>query len=633
MAASRPLLLPVGDSAAFALEDAPPAGAEERAPVLILPPWGWDDVASYRTRRGWAKRLAAAGHRTLRFELPATGNSGGRPGDEAVVETWLATIIVAAGWLATMAGGASVAALGLGLGGLLGLEAAADGAPIAAMALWGVPGSGRRFVRETRAFAALQTWTADPDFDPEVAEGWIEAGGVGLSPGTIESLSKLAPGERAGDLRRVLALERDGIPVEAKLLERLGAAGVEVESAPGPGWGDFVSHPERTALSAEVAERFEAWLAGVDLTTAPGQPTADPTRLDVDQAAAPDQATADPAAADPEAASNLARPDIDQAAAPDLARPVAGPAPTSLTVGGARETTLTLSAPWGEALGVLAEPEAGGDDDLCAVFLNAGAVRMVGPSRLWVETARDWAAAGLRSFRVDLQGIGEADGEPGGALRVGDFYAPRYGDQVGGVLDELERRGLGRRFLLVGLCAGGYWAFRTAVEDERVVGAFAINAGALRWDPDLVTLRAARLGGGRALDGNYWRKLFRGEVERGKVAALARSMVRRAALGARAAVMRPFGRDDAGELSTGIAADLDRLAADDKQILLAFSGKEPLGEEVEADGLNQADRPGITFATLPGSDHTLRPPVAQRAFHALVEAELSRLRDAVKSPS
>jgi hypothetical protein len=586
MAASRPLLLPVGDSAAFALEDAPAAGAEERTPVLILPPWGWDDVASYRTRRGWAKRLAAAGHRTLRFELPATGNSGGRPGDDGVVETWVATIIVAAGWLATMAGSASVAALGLGLGGLLGLEAAADGAPIAAMALWGVPGSGRRFVRETRAFAALQTWTADPDFDPEVAEGWIEAGGFGLSPGTIESLTALAPGEHAGALKRVLALERDGIPIEAKLLERLGSAGVEVESAPGPGWGDFVSHPERTALSVEVADRFETWLAGVDLATAPERPASDS-------------------------------------------------APTHLSVGGARETTLTLSASWGETIGVLAEPEAGGGDDLCAVFLNAGAVRMVGPSRLWVETARDWAASGLGSFRVDLQGIGEADGEPGGALRVGDFYAPRYGDQVCGVLDELERRGLGRRFLLVGLCAGGYWAFRTAVEDERVVGAFAINAGALRWDPDLVTLRAARLGGGRALDGNYWRKLFRGEVERGKVAALVRSMLRRAALGARAAVMRPFGRDDAGQLSAGIAADLDRLAADGKQVLLAFSGKEPLGEEVHADGLDQGDRPGITFATLPGSDHTLRPPVAQRAFHTLVDAEVSRLRDgsAVAGPN
>jgi len=589
MAASRPLHLTAGDAAVFAVHDAPPAGVEERAPVLICPPWGWDDVASYRARRGWAQRLAAAGHRTLRIDLPATGNSDGRPADEGVVDSWVMAIVVAAGWLAAAAGTASVAAVGLGLGGLLGLQAAGEGAPIAAMALWGAPGSGRRFVRETRAFAALQSWTADPDFDPGVAEGWVEAAGFGLSPGTLEALSTLAPGERVGALRSVLAFERDGIPVEPKLLERLGAAGVGVESAPGPGWGEFVSHPERSELSDAVATRFESWLDGIDLSAASGAPVESP----------------------------------------------AVPEPVSLRAWDARETAVTLAAPWGETIGVLAEPEGGADGDLCAVFLNAGAVRMVGPSRLWTETARDWAAAGVPSLRVDLEGIGEADGEAAGELRVADFYALRYIAQVRGVLDELERRGCGRRFLLVGLCAGGYWAFQTAVADERVVGAFAINAGALRWHPDLLTLRAARLGGGRAREGAYWRKLLNGEVERGKVAAMLRSMVRRAGLGAGAAFARPFGRSHSQRLTAGIETDLDRLATDGKRALLAFSAKEPLGEEVEADGLDRRDppRPGIDFASLPGSDHTLRPPAAQRAFHELVDAELSRLRTALDVPA
>ncbi|HEX4731677.1 MAG TPA: alpha/beta fold hydrolase [Solirubrobacterales bacterium] len=589
MAASRPFHLSTGDTAIFAVHDPPAAGTEGRAPVLICPPWGWDDVASYRTRRGWAQRLAAAGHHTLRFDLPATGNSDGRPSDPGVLEAWVTAIIVAAGWLAVAAGTASVTALGLGLGGLLGLEAVGDGAPIAAMALWGVPGGGRRFVRETRAFASLQSWTADPDFDAGVTEGWVEAAGFGLSPGTIEALSELAPGERVGDLRSVLAFGRDGIPVDPKLLDRLGGAGVAVEPAPGPGWGEFVSHPERSALPDAVATRFESWLAELPVPAADG-------------------------------------------AWPDA--PAADSAPISMSAGDARETALVLSAPWGETVGVLAEPEGGGDGDLCAVFLNAGAVRMVGPSRLWTETARDWAAAGMPSFRVDLEGIGEADGEPAGTLRVGDFYMPRYVDQVRGVLDELERRGCGRRFLLVGLCAGGYWGFRAAVEDRRVVAAFAVNAGALRWHPDLLSRRAARLGGGRARDRDYWRKLLRGEVERDKVLALLRSLVCSAGLRLRAAILRPFGRSREQQLLGGIEADLDRLSADGKRTLLAFSAKEPLGEEVEADDLERrgARWPGVDFSTLPGSDHTLRPPVAQRAFHELVDDELARLRDGVEAP-
>lgn len=585
---ARPLHLLVGDAAVFAVHDSPPAGTERRAPVLICPPWGWDDVASYRARRDWARRLAAGGHPTLRFDLPATGNSGARPGEEGLVEAWVEATIAAAGWLAAASGTASVAALGLGLGGLLGLEAAGGGAPIAALAIWGASGSGRRFVRETRAFAALQSWTADPDFDPGVAEGWIEAAGFGLSPATIGALSELAPGERVGDLGSVLAFERDGIPLEPKLLDRLGAAGVAVESAPGPGWGQFASHPERSALPDAVAVRFETWLGKLAMSAAgAGAPPAP----------APDQA------------------------------------PVTLSTG-VRETAVPLSASWGETVGILAEPGAGGDGDLCAVFLDAGAVRMVGPSRLWTETARDWAAVGLPSFRVDLEGIGEADGEPAGVLRVGDFYAPRYVGQVRGVLDELERRGWGRRFLLVGLCAGGYWAFQTAVVDERVVAAFAVNAGALRWHPELLTRRAARLGGGRAREGDYWRKLLHGEVERGKVLALGHSLMRVVGLGLRSAVLRPFGRSRSQQLASGIEADLDQLTADGKRILLAFSAKEPLGEEVEADGLaRRATRwPGVAFANLPGSDHTLRPPVAQRAFHALVDAELDRLRTGVKAP-
>jgi len=612
MAASRPLHLTAGDAAVFAVHDAPPEGSERRAPVLICPPWGWDDVASYRARRGWAKRLAAAGHHTLRLDLPTTGNSDGRPADEGVVDAWVMALVAAAGWLAAAAGTVSVAAVGLGLGGLLGLQAAEEGAPIAAMALWGVPGSGRRFVRETRAFAALQSWTADPDFDPGVAEGWLEAAGFGLSPGTIEALGKLAPGERVGALRSVLAFERDGMAVEPKLLERLGTAGVEVTAAPGAGWGEFVSHPERSALPDAVATRFESWLDGLGLSAA----TAPPASASVEPAADPAPAASAVAIGAPAELAVTAE-------------------PVSLNAWDARETAVTLSAPWGETVGVLAEPEGGGVGDLCAVFLNAGAVRSVGPSRLWTETARDWAAAGVPSLRLDLEGIGEADGERSGELRVADFYALRYIDQVRGVLDECERRGWGRRFLLVGLCAGGYWAFQSAVTDERVVAAFAINAGALRWHPDLLPLRAARLAGGRAREGSYWRKLLHGEVERGKVAAMMRSMVRRAGLGAGAAFSRPFGRSHAQRLTAGIEADLDRLGADDKRALLAFSAKEPLGEEVEADGLDRRDPPrqGIDFATLPGSDHTLRPPVAQRAFHALVDAELTRLRTTAQTPS
>ena len=52
---------------------------------------------------------------------------------------------------------------------------------------------------------------------------------------------------------------------------------------------------------------------------------------------------------------------------------------------------------------------------------------------------------------------------------------PDYVAQVRAVLDALQRRGLPRRFLLAGLCAGAYWSLHTALEDDRVAAVGLLN--------------------------------------------------------------------------------------------------------------------------------------------------------------
>ena len=65
-------------------------------------------------------------------------------------------------------------------------------------------------------------------------------------------------------------------------------------------------------------------------------------------------------------------------------------------------------------------------------------------------------------------------------------------------------------------------------------------------------------------------------------------------------------------------------------MVLAFADDEPVHDELEADGLlARLDRwPNVVLTHLPGRDHTLRPMVAQRAYHELLEGELDRLADA-----
>ncbi len=580
MSPSRPVYLGTEPEPIAAVFHPAEPGAGEGAAVLICAPWGWSEVASYRSRRTWAERLAAAGHPTLRFAYPATGNSAGSPRDPGRVEAWLGAIAAAAAWLRAASGAPRVAALGLGLGGLLARAALAAGAPIDELAIWGAPASGKAFARETRAFSRMQAWSGEEAEAGALPEGWLEAGGFVLSAETLAELkaigSELAPGPR---LRRALLLGRDGIAVDGELRTGLEAAGVEVAEDSGEGWADLISHAERTKLSPQIATQVEAWLQQGQAVVA-----------------------AEPAAA---------------AVPAELER-------LTLSVGGRelRERALQLQLPFGRAFGILAEPAGEPAGDLGAICLNAGAVREIGPNRIWVETARRWAAAGVPTLRLDLEGIGEADGAA--PADVAGFYLPKFGRQLGLVLDQLEQRGVARRFLLAGLCASGYWAFQRALDDPRVATAVLLNSGALAWDPALVEQREARKIG-RASQGHWWRRLLRGEVGLKKIFALARSLLR-----AGAGALRRLLSGRSGSLRQRVYADLDRLGESGTELRLAFSGNEWLATELRSYGvLDQLARwPATTVTELPGEDHTLRPIAAQAAAREFLDAELERLRRA-----
>jgi len=71
-----------------------------------------------------------------------------------------------------------------------------------------------------------------------------------------------------------------------------------------------------------------------------------------------------------------------------------------------------------------------------------------------------------------------------------------------------------------------------------------------------------------------------------------------------------------------IEVDLDSLPAD-LRVAIAFSGSEPLREELEALGILDclSTWPGVRVSELPGADHTLRSTVSQRAARDLIERE------------
>ena len=562
-----------------ALLDLPPDGVPYRVPVLICPPWGWEEVASYRTRREWAERLAAAGHPTVRFELPGTGDSDGDPGTPDLVADWVAATVAAAEQLTDLVSGSAVAAIGLGLGGLLLRASSAAGAPISDAVLWGAPASGRGFTRELRAFSRLQDGRP---MGPEgetlpspLPEGALEVGGFVLSAETSATLKDFDPEPRAGTpLRRVLDLGRDGIAPEPAIGRRLREAGAEVETGDGSGWEQMVAHPEQTRLPETTVALIESWLQrGEHSEPCVGRATLADDRI-------------------------------------------VGSIELHASGVAFRETPLRFPLGFGNAFGIFTEPvgEAFGDG-LCALFLNPGAIRHIGPNRMWVEAARRWALRGVPSLRVDLEGIGEADGGHTGRDTVGAFYVPGFVDQLRGVLDALESRGGYQRFVLVGLCAGAYWAYRSALDDPRVEAAVLLNAGALSWADDILDQRqVSKLG--RIKEGHWWLKLLRGEIKIRRVLYFVR-------LAFQNALDRRHGDPGPGH-GSDLDADLDRSRG--THLVMAFSEDEPLFRELELKGIvERRDRwPNLELCRLPGSDHTLRSAAAQVAAHELLDAELER---------
>ncbi len=587
--AARPLVLDLGSDSVFGtFHDA--AGEDDaRTAVLICPPWGWEEITSYRARRAWAERLAAAGRPTLRIDLPGTGDSAGAWSDPHRVEAWRAAVTGAAAWLADQPGVTRVVAIGFGLGGLIAAASVGDGAPIDDLVLWAAPENGRSWLREQRAFAALQSTRADgPEPGPSAApsapaDGLLEIGGFILTDETMESLGGIDLATMdLSRLGRLLLLDRDGMGANRRVAGRLADQGASVTEAAGMGWAPMVFHPERYTAPEAVFARVDAWL---------------------DEAPTAGRAAA--AAAPPPVADHLL-----------------------LHRGGVevRETPFRVDRPSGQLFGLLAEPAGAPAPGLCAVFLNAGAVRRVGPNRLWVEAGRRWSARGVPSLRMDLESIGDPDGDSDRYRDVNNFYTDEFGEHVGAILDELERHGLGPDFVLIGLCAGAYWAFHTAARDRRVVAALILNPRAMIWDTGLLARREARKVE-RLLTPALWSRVARGEIGLSRALPILRAVATSGVNAARRAPGRLRARSRPADEVDPVESRLDALAEHGTRVVLAFSGDEPVYDELAADGVfDHLDRwPNVFLTSLPGRDHTLRPIVAQQAALELLDAELDRL--------
>ena len=603
----RPLYLPGDPDPVFALFHDARAGQLDTA-VLLCPPFGWEDMCSYRCRREWAQQLAGRGHPTLRVDLPGSGDSGGSPRDPARLAAWTDAIDLAARWLLAREGVRRVAAIGIGLGGMLAMRATELGAPIEELVLWAVPSQGRRLVREMRAFSQMEDSQLDgavagvpsparaPDRSTTIEDGSLAVAGYLLNAEAVADLEALRLGaDAAADSPgRVLLLGRDGRAADESLRSSLQEGGVEVSVADGEGYARMMmAEPQDAVPAAEVFDEVARWLAQ---GAGQASPTASPTP--------------------PSGVTDSAHAELSWAGVR------------------LRETPLTFGHAFGDPFGVLTESLEGERTGLCVVWLNAGPQRRTGPNRMWVELARRWAAQGVPSLRLDLAGIGDAGGDARPLVDPRSFFVPDYLEQVESVLDTLQARGLPARFLLGGLCSGGYWAFQTTILDQRACAALMLNPGVLVYDGGLGhAIRSTRTIWRRAFKRSTWRRLIRGQITLAAHARTIRVLLSRLPARAWSALAGRLGRGSTGSGAQEIEAAFDTLDAKGARASMVFAGEEHVHVDLERHGqLARIERwPSITVEHIsaPLNLHTLRPLWLQHAVHDMLDetlrSEIARL--------
>ncbi len=586
----EPVVFGAADAPLFGMLTRPAAGEAVDRGVLICPALGYENVIYHRQLAVLAQRLAADGRTVFRFDWPGAGDSAGDDTDPGLVEAYIETVGAAARTLRDSSDVAEVDVVGLRIGATLALVAAAR-APVAAdFVLWAPHATGREYVREIRAFDRLAVkrdqQPPEHEIDGEEALGFL------LSSGTIAALQELDLQTlelAAGRPRRVLLAGKDG-PPDQRLAAILRDRDVAVETTVLPGLREVTMGWTERPVPVEAFETIASWLE-------PGTPVASAT-------------------------------------------PRSTSATMTVRVGDGRveEHAFVLG---GEepVFGIVATPGDDGHDppeDAWVVFATNRYARRIGPNRLYTTWARAWAAQGIPSMRLDLSGTGDAGGPD--EETDADMYSQLVLDDALTALAFLREHYGARRFLVLGLCSGGYTGFHAALEDTDVTGVVLLNPQMLLWTRHETAVSRGDFLFGRVLRVESWR---RGLRQRG---ALLRRTAPGAAKVALASLRWHLSRisrrlrrlPDVDPVKSWIDRSLDQISARGCSLLFVFSeGDAGLGyleRYLGADYLEQLTRRGFRLEIVDGATHTFNALWTQDVLRDLVERELGACGFALREP-
>jgi len=266
----------------------------------------------------------------------------------------------------------------------------------------------------------------------------------------------------------------------------------------------------------------------------------------------------------------------------------------------------------GSLVGIVTEPDetGSGRNRPALILCNAGLVHRVGPHRLHVYLARRLAELGFTVIRFDLSGLGDS------LVRSDNVPYPESTIlEAQQVMDQVTAMTGIEQYCLMGLSSGALLSLKTALRDNRVVGAGILNPhGFVRsteWHQHVEELSASRIYAGNLFKPQSWLKALTGKTNYRRLVSSVLYRFTRAARKGR----------QISSNSESLGPELDAFLKKSIQILLLFSGadrsidnfSELLGSQWE-----KTLGPNVQKSIIENANHTFANPVHQQQAIELI---------------
>lgn len=535
--------------------------------AVVCSAYGQEEMCTHYGVMGLADELAMAGVPTLRFDYLGACNSDD---SEVSLLGFVEDTVRAVECLRQHAGSLPVVLIGVRLGSTVALSAMEHIAGLAGMVLMGPVLSGKVYMREVRAAAAVSR-LARLDPPPQIGSGEVlntngfHWSGMLQNELAATDLMHLAP-PKVPSL--VLPAPQDRL--SPKIVAKWAAAGTPVSVVPFSEYASWMQDPTLHSNPVQAYALIQDWIHAL--------PAVEGTQAEDSTAASTRTLHGDGFVEEP-----------------------------------------VRFGPNHSLFGILCLPANGNAAEVAALLLHEGSSYTIGNGRAYVKLARTLAQQGIASLRIDLSATGDS---PAVNTRHPHYDLERIPESVA-ALDLLERRGFPVA-VAFGQCAGAYTAYQVVLADERIVGGVITNIQKFTWhygDNIAVSFRDNK----RSLKGylramrssGEWKRVLKGNAD---VRGIVRVLLKRGVMRTKHQIKSLLPPAPDSEIAI-VHAQMRRLSQRKVQLHLLFSDDDPGLTEMWMQFGRKARRlknfAPIRMTLLPHADHHFNGSSARERFYKL----------------